>query len=221
VTDSGGLQDTASVLLQPRTVDVTLAANLPGIELALDSASGPAPFTETVIDDSEHTLSAAATQDVGGVRYAFRSWSDGGARVHNITATSSTTYTADYAPAPAGADLGLKSWAGRGTGTVLSFFLRVRNNGPATARSAVLTATLPRHVWFNRLTGASGCTFKPSTDFLRCPLGTIKPQKVRLLRVYTWLNSSPKSVVNDARVRSSTPDPNPANNRSRLRFVLR
>ena len=219
VTDSGGLQDTASVLLQPRTVAVTLAATVPGIELTLDSASGPAPFTETVIEDSVHTLAAPAAQTVGGVRYAFRSWSDGGARVHNVTASSSGTYTARYTRA--GADLGLKSWARRGSGTVLSFFLRVKNNGPAKARSVVLTATLPRHVWFNRLTGASGCTFNPTTDFLRCPLGTIKSQKVKLLRVYTWLNSSPKSVVNDARVRSATPDPNPANNRSRLRFVLR
>jgi uncharacterized repeat protein (TIGR01451 family) len=219
VTDSGGLQDTAGVLLQPRTVDVTLAANLPGIVLTLDSASGPAPFTETVIQGSAHTLSAPATQLIGGVRYAFRSWSDGGARIHNITAASSTTYTAAYALA--GADLALKSWARRGTGTVLTFSLRVRNNGPATARSVVLTSTLPRHVWFNRLVGASRCTFNPTTDFLRCPLGSLGAEKVRLLRVYTWLNSSPRSVVNDARVRSSTADPNPANNRSRLRVQLR
>ena len=198
---------------------MTLAANLPGIALTLDSASGPAPFTETVIEGSAHTLSAPATQLVGGVGYAFRSWTDGGARVHSITAASSTTYTAAYARA--GADLALKSWARRGSGTVLTFSLRVRNNGPATARSVVLTATLPRHVWFNRLVGASRCRFNPTTDFLRCPLGTIRSQKVRLLRVYTWLNSSPKAVVNDARVRSSTPDPNPVNNRSRLRFPLR
>ncbi|HXV32614.1 MAG TPA: PQQ-dependent sugar dehydrogenase [Gaiellaceae bacterium] len=220
VTDSGGLQDTATVLLQPRTVDLTLDASVPGIELTLGSASGPAPFTETVIEDSVHTLSAPATQTVGGVRYAFRSWSDGGARIHTVTASSATTFTATYARA-SGADLGLKSWARRGSGTVLSFFLRVRNNGPVAARSAVLTATLPSQVWFNRLTGASGCSFNPTTDFLRCPLGTIKAKKVRLLRVYTWLNSSPKAVVATARVRSATSDPNPANNRSRLRFVLR
>ena len=97
----------------------------------------------------------------------------------------------------------------------------MRNNGPARARTVVLTATLPRHVWLNRVEGASGCTFNTTTDFLRCPLGTMNAGKVKLLRVRTWLNSSPKSVVNDARVRSSTTDPNPANNRSRLRFVLR
>ena len=220
VTDSGGLQDTAGVLLQPRTVNLTLAANVPGIELTLDNASGPAPFTETVIEDSAHTLSAPATQDVGGVRYAFRSWSDGGARVHSVTATGPATYTAEYARA-VGADLGLKSWARRGSGTALTFFLRVRNNGPSRARSVVLTSTLPRQVWFNRLQGASGCTFNPTTDFLKCPLGPLSSGKVRLLKVHTWLNSSPRAVVNNARVKSPTADPNPANNRSRLRFVLR
>ena len=189
--------------------------------LTLGSASAPTPFTETVIEDSVHTLSAPTTQDIGGVRYAFRSWSDGGARVHNVTATGTATYTAEYARAPVGADLGLKSWARRGSGTALTFFLRVRNNGPGRARSVVLTSTLPRQVWFNRLQGASGCTFNPTTDFLRCPLGALTSGTTRLLRVHTWLNSSPRAVVNDARVASPTPDPNPANNRSRLRFALR
>ena len=220
VTDSGGLQDSAGVLLHPRTVDLTLAATLPGIELTLDGASGPAPFVRTVIESSAHILLAPASQYVGGARYAFRSWSDGGARVHNITATGQATYTAEYARA-AGADLGLKSWARRGSGTALTFVLRVRNYGPARARSVVLTATLPRRVWFNRLQGASGCRFNPTTDFLKCPLGPLTSGTTRLLRVHTRLNSTPRAVVSDARVKSPTPDPNPANNRSRLRFVLR
>jgi glucose/arabinose dehydrogenase/PKD repeat protein len=221
VTDSGGLQDSAGVLLQPRAVDLTLAANVPGIELTLGGASGPAPFTQTVIEGSEQTVSAPATEDIGGVRYAFRSWSDGGTRTHTVTADATATLTAVYAPVPVGADVGLRSWASRGSGTNLTFLLRVRNNGPVKARTVVLTATLPRQVWLNRVEGASGCAFNPTTDFLRCPLGTLNAGAVRLLRVRTWLNSSPKSVVNDARVRSSTTDPNPANNRSRLRFVLR
>ena len=165
MTDSGGLQDTDTVLLAARPVDVTLAANVPGIELTLDSASGPAPFTETVIEDSAHTLSAPATQDVGGVRYAFESWSDGGARVHNITATGTATYTAEYAPAPAGADLGLKSWARRGSGTALTFFLRGGTTARSGARSVVLTATLPSQVWFNRLQGApAASSTRPPTS---------------------------------------------------------
>jgi glucose/arabinose dehydrogenase/PKD repeat protein len=221
VTDSGGLQDSASVLLQPRTVDLTLAASVPGIVLTLGGASGPAPFTETVIEGSEQTLSAPAAQVLGGVRYAFLSWSDGGARTHTVTADDPATYTARYAATVGGADLGLTTRAKRGQGTALTFTLRVKNHGPAKARSVALKATLPRHVWFNRLEGASGCSFNPTTDLLKCPLGGMKSGKVKVVKVHTWLNSSPRSVVSDARVASTTTDPNPANNRSRLRFPLR
>jgi hypothetical protein len=76
-------------------------------------------------------------------------------------------------------------------------------------------------VWLNRVEGAAGCSFNPTTDFLKCPLGGMKAAKVRVVKVHTWLNSSPRSVVNDARVKSATTDPDPANNRSRLRFRLR
>ena len=221
VTDSSGLQDSASVLLQPRTVALTLAANVPGIVLTLGSASAPTPFTETVIEDSvAHPLGA---DHAGHRRRPLRvpllvrrrrarpqRHRDEHGDLHGRVR-----------PRPVGADLGLKSWARRGSGTALTFFLRVRNNGPGRARSVVLTSTLPRQVWFNRLQGASGCTFNPTTDFLRCPLGALTSGTTRLLRVHTWLNSSPRSVVNDARVASPTPDPNPANNRSRLRFALR
>jgi hypothetical protein len=59
-----------------------------------------------------------------------------------------------------------------------------------------------------------------TTDFLRCPLTTIRRGKIRLVRVYTWLLSSPAAVVSEAQVRSSTSDPKLGNNRSRLRFEL-
>jgi hypothetical protein len=170
-----------------------------------------------VIEGSRHTISAPATQSLGGVTYAFRSWSDGGARVHDISAASAATYTAEYGVVSA--DLALTSSATRGGGIGLTFFLRVRNNGPPRAHSVVLTATLPRQVSLNHVAGSS-CTFNPATDFLRCPLRSIGAGKLRVVRVYTWLTSFPPSVVSDARVRSSTADPKPANNHSRLRFPL-
>ncbi|MGH7358282.1 MAG: PQQ-dependent sugar dehydrogenase, partial [Candidatus Rokuibacteriota bacterium] len=141
VRDSGGLQDSASVLVQPRTVELTLAANVPGLQLTMDDGSGPAPFDRTVIEGSAHTISAPAVQNRRGVSYAFRSWSDGGARVHNITAASPTTYTATYAAV--GADLALTTRAYR-KGTRLTFVLRLRNLGPATARAVELVDTLPK-----------------------------------------------------------------------------
>jgi hypothetical protein len=200
-------------------VELTLAATVPGIELTLGGGSGPAPFTQTLIEGSEQTVSAPATADVGGVRYAFRSWSDGGARTHTVTADAAATITARYAAVSA--DLALKSWAVKGRSTLLTFVLRVRNNGPAKATNATLTDKLPARVWFGWIEGAKGCTFNTRTDILRCPLGTLASGKVKLLRVHTWLNGSPASVVNDARVASAAPDLAAANSRSRLKVGLR
>jgi hypothetical protein len=95
-TDSGGLQDVDSLLLVPATVDVTLESTPSGLVLALDSFSGTTPFTRTVIEGSTNTISAPATQTLGGKAYRFASWSDGGAATHQITPTASTTRTATY-----------------------------------------------------------------------------------------------------------------------------
>ncbi|HZJ25554.1 MAG TPA: Calx-beta domain-containing protein, partial [Acidimicrobiia bacterium] len=55
------------------------------------------PFTRTVIQGSQNSLSATSPQTLGGSNYQFASWSDGGAQNHLITApTSPVTYTAAY-----------------------------------------------------------------------------------------------------------------------------
>ncbi len=95
-TDSGGLKTRQSVRLDPKTVDLTMASSPPGLSLALGDFKAPAPFTRTVILNSSNTISAPTPQPLGGDTYDFRSWSDGGAATHAITATASTTYTANY-----------------------------------------------------------------------------------------------------------------------------
>jgi hypothetical protein len=218
VTDSGGLQDTETVDLQPETVDLTFRATAAGIRLTVDDVTARTPFVRTVIAGSAHTVAAPATADVARTRWKFASWSDGKPRAHALTAPASATYTARYKAVSA--DLALTSRAVRGPGVDLAFVLRVRNAGPAAARDAVLRATLPRQVWLNRVDGASGCSFNPATERLRCPLGTLGAGSVRVLRVRTWLNSSPPRVVNDARVTSATLDLRPGNNRSKLTVRL-
>ena len=96
VTDSGGLKDTESLLLQPKTVQTTFVTSVPGLQLTVDDDTAPAPFTRTSIQGSSHTVSAPATQTLSGVEFTFESWSDGGARVHQLTTTSSGTLTALY-----------------------------------------------------------------------------------------------------------------------------
>jgi hypothetical protein len=96
-TDSGGLTSTASVSINPKTVDLTFASNPSGLQLTVGSSSQATPFTRTVIQGSQNTVSAPTPQTNAGVTYAFGSWSDGGAQTHVITApAAATSYTATY-----------------------------------------------------------------------------------------------------------------------------
>jgi PKD repeat protein len=96
VTDTSGLQDTASVLLEPETVDLSFQSDPAGLQLAFNSGNATTPFDRTVIIGSNNSLSASSPQTLGGTSYEFDSWSDGGAQSHNITANASVTYTATY-----------------------------------------------------------------------------------------------------------------------------
>ena len=65
--------------------------------------SAAAPFPLTVIDGSHLTLAAPSTATVDGRELFWKGWSDGGGRVHEIVADSSTgAYDASYAAALAG-----------------------------------------------------------------------------------------------------------------------
>ena len=96
-TDAGGLTDTQSVRLDPRTVQLTFTSSPGGLELTLNGATATAAFTRTVIEGSTNTLSAPTPQQRKGGTWAFQTWSDGGAQSHTILApASATTYTASY-----------------------------------------------------------------------------------------------------------------------------
>ena len=95
-TDSGGLTDTKSIQLDPKTVSLTLNTSPGGFQLSLDGSVAATPFTRTVIQGSSHTISAPSPQTKAKKAWTFKSWSDGGAQTHNVIANSSTTYTATY-----------------------------------------------------------------------------------------------------------------------------
>ncbi|MFB4319860.1 PQQ-dependent sugar dehydrogenase [Actinomadura sp. 21ATH] len=95
--DAGGLTDTKSVRLDPNTVNLTFASAPPGLQLTYFSGTAAAPYTRTSIVGSSGSISGAATQISANDVYRWASWSDGGARNHNITApAAATTYTATY-----------------------------------------------------------------------------------------------------------------------------
>jgi glucose/arabinose dehydrogenase len=90
-TDGGGLTDTKSVFLYPNTVDLTLASDPPGLELTAGPEGSVTPFVRTEIVGSSITLGAQSPQTLNGTIYTFVSWSDGGARSHEITAPATNT----------------------------------------------------------------------------------------------------------------------------------
>ncbi len=96
VTDSGGLTDVESVIVYPKTVDLTVTSAPPGLQLGVNSKTAAAPWVSTVIQGSQNTVIAPTPQILNANNYAFASWSDLGAASHNITANQSQTLTATY-----------------------------------------------------------------------------------------------------------------------------
>jgi len=109
-TDSGGLSDSATLRLDPRTVDLSFTSEPAGLGLTVGPTSQVTPFTRRVIAGSRNSVSAPTPQTLAGTDYQFASWSDGGAASHDLTApTSAATYTARYRqpdqPAPRAASV--------------------------------------------------------------------------------------------------------------------
>jgi hypothetical protein len=97
VRDSNNLTFTTFRDVHPRKATISLAANVPGVELTLDGIPVPTPYPVLGVVGHERTLGAPLTQTVGGQTYVFTGWSDGGTATHTITTPAAdTTYTATY-----------------------------------------------------------------------------------------------------------------------------
>jgi hypothetical protein len=86
------------VTISASAVSCTLATNPSGLQITVDGTNYIAPQTFSWMPGSSHTLSVSTPQSgVLGTRYAYSSWSDGGAQTHTITVpTFSTTYWANF-----------------------------------------------------------------------------------------------------------------------------
>jgi PKD repeat protein/glucose/arabinose dehydrogenase len=104
-TDSGGLKDTKTLLLDPRTVVLVFDSSPRYLRLTVGNEAMTTLFSRTVIVGSTNSVTAPA-QALNGTRYGFSSWSDGGAQSHDIVApefsrTYKATFVADnQAPGP-------------------------------------------------------------------------------------------------------------------------
>jgi hypothetical protein len=97
VTDEAGLEDSAFRDVHPRLAEITLAANVPGVQLQLDGQPQTAPHAVDSVVGVERPIGAPTPQTVAGKTYDFVSWSDGGAPTHTIsTPAVDTTYTATF-----------------------------------------------------------------------------------------------------------------------------
>jgi glucose/arabinose dehydrogenase len=98
-TDSGGLNTTTFVDVQPTLTQFTVTSNVPGIGLTLDGVPVTAPHTVDAVAGLDRPIGAPASQVLNGVTYDFVGWSDGGAASHTVsTPVAPTTYTATYQP---------------------------------------------------------------------------------------------------------------------------
>jgi glucose/arabinose dehydrogenase len=101
VTDSGGLTDSKSVTIQPKTVALLLQTVPPGLNLILNDKQVVAPSSQTVIEGSLNTVSAPSPQTLGVAPYVFAGpWSDAGAATHLVLADESKVLTATYQTPP-------------------------------------------------------------------------------------------------------------------------
>jgi glucose/arabinose dehydrogenase len=95
-TDSGGLEDTRAIRLDPKTVVLKLRSNPSGLQLSLNGAGTATPFDRTAIQGSTNAVAAPTPQTLSPFTYDFASWSDGLARIHDIVANADRTLTATF-----------------------------------------------------------------------------------------------------------------------------
>ena len=106
VADPEGVPSTASVLLHPQTVAVTLQSVPSGLTVAMNAVNLATPFTRTVIVGSTNSIGASSPQRLGGLPRQFSSWSDGGAQNHIVVAPATpATYTASFVVPPVPAEV--------------------------------------------------------------------------------------------------------------------
>ncbi len=96
-TDSAGRQGTATVVITPQTVQLTLATVPTGLQVVYGGTTYTAPVTFTVDAGGTRSIAAPSPQTLGTTGYTFGTWSDAGVQQHNVTlGTTNSTYTATF-----------------------------------------------------------------------------------------------------------------------------
>lgn len=101
-TDSNGQSATVTRDLIPQTARLAVKSSIAGVTLLLDGIPRSSGFTHTNVAGMKRVLEAPASVSTSAGTFAFDGWSDGGERVHTISAPAAdTTYLARYRPVSA------------------------------------------------------------------------------------------------------------------------
>ncbi|HXR31185.1 MAG TPA: PQQ-dependent sugar dehydrogenase [Solirubrobacterales bacterium] len=99
--DSGGLQGSDEIEIDPSTARIDLRSEPPGVRLGLGAVSAAAPFSRQVIRGSRVQASAPSSVQLGSSFATFLSWDDGSfthpVPVYSFEAEEDKTLTAVYA----------------------------------------------------------------------------------------------------------------------------
>lgn len=99
VTDSQGQKTSVYRDVYPKLANITMTTNPSGLKLVLDGTEVQTPNTFTGVAGIQRSVEAPSPQVVNGITYTFLGWSDGGARIHEITTPeANTTLNALYLP---------------------------------------------------------------------------------------------------------------------------
>lgn len=96
-TASGGTISISQGGGGPLTIPITVTTNPVGLTVVIDGNALPSPQTFQWAIGSTHSISTPSPQG-SGTRYVIGNWSDGGALSHIVTALTSTTILATFAP---------------------------------------------------------------------------------------------------------------------------
>ena len=161
--DSYGLSQTTFRDIKPAHAQVSLATNPTGLKVKLDGSSHTSLFQFWGVIKMKRTIGVDSPQVLNGSTYDFDSWSDNGARSHDIsTPETATTYVANFLKRPALGTITanpnpIQVTNGTGTGVTNVFWSSTNTtvvevhhdspSGPLFARTASGSFSLPTGNW--------------------------------------------------------------------------
>ncbi|AQZ67377.1 hypothetical protein BKM31_43255 [[Actinomadura] parvosata subsp. kistnae] len=191
VTDQYGLTDTKSVLLQPKTVNLTFQTSPSGLQLGFNQEQTVTPFTRTVIVGSSNSITAPSPQG----EQAFKSWSDGGAAAHNVVApATAATYTATYEAVQAPPGLVAAYGMNENAGSAVADSSGSGNTGTAANTTWSASGKYGRALSFN---GTSSWVTVNDAPSLRLTNGMTLEAWVNPATVNSWRTVIHKQYGND------------------------